>query len=221
MSQEMHGEHPASSEPSMQVSSSTADDSASDARPSAATPRILSPEAHEQLMRAMEQKEMHVSRMARKAGHANAEDMWQRVIIAYHARLLNHGPVEHLDSYLNRCVTNELSKLRTSIDVLIGDQALDLTQADDPHVANVVYYNHDLIEAVRGIRKSGVLNKRELDVWVLGQILGEDNKAVAEWLDPPSTRARVATIKWRALHKLNRAWNAGEFKHLGFEPPRD
>ncbi|MFE2534214.1 hypothetical protein [Streptomyces sp. NPDC059371] len=223
MPEEMHGDRPASSEPSTRTSSSEDGASASNAQPSADTPRVLSDEAREQLTRAMEQKNMHIGRMSKKVGRPMAEDMWQKILLEFHTRLLNHGPVDRLDSYINRCVTNMLSKLRTTIEVVIGDENLELIArqaADDPQIANVFYYNHELIEAVHGIRKSDILTKREADVYVLGQILGEDNNVIAEWLDPPGTAARVATIKWRAMRKVQRAWREGKFTHLGYEPPR-
>ncbi|QKZ23819.1 hypothetical protein [Streptomyces chartreusis] len=188
------------------------------------TPRVLSDQAREQLGRAMDQQHLHIGRMAKKAGRPNAEDMWQKIIISFEKVLRSHGPVDHLESYLNRCVTNELSKLRATIDVLVGDEKLDFLRAkslSDPQLEGILTYNRDLIEAVEGIRASGVLSKREADVYVLAQVLGEENAVVAVWLDPPTTEAAVATLKWKAMRKVKKARRDGKFEHLGFHPPRE
>ncbi|MER7978305.1 hypothetical protein [Streptomyces sp. NPDC095817] len=121
-------------------------------------------------------------------------------------------------------MTNELSKLRATIEVLVGDEKLDYLRTkslSDPQLDGILTYNHDLIEAVQGIRASGVLTKREADVYVLAQVLGEENTVVAQWLEPPTTARAVATLKWKAMRKVNKAWRAGQFEHLGFHPPRE
>ncbi|MFG1663774.1 hypothetical protein [Streptomyces sp. Y7] len=162
--------------------------------------------------------------MAKKAGRARAEDMWQKVLISFERTLQSQGPVEHLESYLNRCVTNELSKLRATIEVLVGEEKLEILRAksvSDPQLDGILSYNHELIETVQGIRDSGVLSKREADVYVLAQVLGEENAVVAEWLEPPTTSAAVATLKWKAMRKVRKAWREGKFRHLGFPPPRE
>lgn len=146
-------------------------------------PCVLSDQAREQLTQAMAQQGIHIGRMAKKAGRSRAEDMWQKIIIGFESALRSKGPVQHLESYLNRCVTNELSKLRATIEVLVGDEKLDFLRAkslSDPQLDSILSYNHDLIEAVQGIRASGVLSKREADVYVLAQVLGEENSVVAE-----------------------------------------
>jgi DNA-directed RNA polymerase specialized sigma24 family protein len=193
------------------------------ANASTGSPRVLSEKAREQLAQAMDHKGFHIKRMAKKAGRSRAEDMWQKIIISFENVLRNQGPVEHLESYLNRCVTNELSKLRATIEVVVGDETLDLLRAksmSDPQLDSILSYNIDLIEAVQGIRASGVLSKREADVYVLAQVLGEENDVVAEWLDPPTTAAAVATLKWKAMRKVKKARREGKFRHLGFPPPR-
>lgn len=188
------------------------------------TPRVLSDKAREQLAQAMYYKGLHLKRMVKKAGRPRAEDMWQTIIISFEKVLRSKGPVDHLESYLNRCVTNELSKLRATIEVLVGTEKLDILRAKslgDPQLDGVLSYNHELIEAVQGIRDSGVLSKREADVFVLAQVLGEENDVIAEWLDPPTTAAAVATLKWKAMRKVKKARSEGKFRHLGFPPPRE
>lgn len=225
MSEAMHGgERPASPEQPALASSGVSQLTTSEAESSTDTLRVLSDEAREQLTRAMEQEGLHVGRMAKKAGRPMAEDMWQNIIISFHNRLLNHGPVDHLESYLNRCVTTQLSKLRDTIEVVVGDEELDVLRAQsqsDPQLDDILQYNRALIEAARGIRDVGILTDREADVYLLAQVLGEDNGVVAKWLDPPSTPARVATLKWKAVRKVNKARREGKLTHLGFDPPQD
>ncbi|MCZ4608855.1 hypothetical protein O3S80_34880 [Streptomyces sp. Lzd4kr] len=187
-------------------------------------PGGLSDTARAQLAAALEHSGLHIARMAKKAGRARAEDMWQKVLISFERTLQSQGPVEHLESYLNRCVTNELSKLRATIEVLVGEEKLEILRAksvSDPQLDGILSYNHELIETVQGIRDSGVLSKREADVYVLAQVLGEENAVVAEWLEPPTTTAAVATLKWKAMRKVRKAWREGKFRHLGFPPPRE
>ncbi|WP_221355412.1 hypothetical protein [Streptomyces beigongshangae] len=196
----------------------------SDTDVSTVTAPVMSAEAREQLKQAIEQGPLHLGRMTKQVGRMQAEDMWQKIVISFERVLTNKGPVEHLEKYLNRCVTNKLSKLRATIEVLVGDEKLDYLQAkslSDPQLNGILSYNHDLIEAVQGIRSSGVLSKREADVYVLTQVLGEENSVVAEWLDPPTTARAVATLKWKAMRKVKKAWQDGKFEHLGFHPPRE
>ncbi|MGW6533440.1 hypothetical protein [Streptomyces venezuelae] len=158
--------------------------------------------------------------MAKKVGPELADEMWANVLRGLNSRLANRGPVDDLDKYLNRCVTNQLSKLRTTIEILVGDDALVALRAREGQASEAFRLNHELIETVQGIRAQGILTPREMDVFVLGQVLGEDNKVVAEWLDPPATARSVGTLKWRANRKINKAWRAGRLAHLGFDPPK-
>ncbi|MET8683912.1 hypothetical protein ABZV77_06810 [Streptomyces sp. NPDC004732] len=184
--------------------------------------RELSPDARDQLLRATEQAGMHLGRMAKRAGPELADDMWGNVLLGLHSRLVSRGPVEDLDKYLNRCVTNQLCKLRATVEVLVGDETLAVLRArqGDHLTGEVVRLNHELIETVRGIRALDLLTPRQMAVFVLGQILGEDNRMIAEWLDPPTTARAVATLKWRANREINKAWRDGRLAHLGFDPPR-
>ncbi|MEU5777333.1 hypothetical protein ABZ819_29035 [Streptomyces venezuelae] len=182
--------------------------------------RKLSPAALDQLVRATEQAGLHRGRMAKKVGPELADEMWANVLRGLNSRLANRGPVDDLDKYLNRCVTNQLSKLRTTIEILVGDDALVALRAREGQASEAFRLNHELIETVQGIRAQGILTPREMDVFVLGQVLGEDNKVVAEWLDPPATARSVGTLKWRANRKINKAWRAGRLAHLGFDPPK-
>ncbi|MBO8202683.1 hypothetical protein JW613_31045 [Streptomyces smyrnaeus] len=217
MPEEMRGESSASSDLPVQTSTPAADAEASvDVLPG------HSNETREQLAIAFEQSGMHIARMARKAGWQMAEDMWQSILAGLERRLVRHGPVENLDPYLNSCVTKALSKLRTAIEVLVGDEHLDALrqrQYTDPQLDSMLQLNTELVEAARGVIESGVLTKREAHVYVLAQVLGEDNAAVAEWLNPPTTVKAVTQMKYKAVRKVNRAYRQGKFRHLGYEPP--
>ncbi|MFE2374728.1 hypothetical protein [Streptomyces sp. NPDC059398] len=176
----------------------------------------LSPECHEQVRRAVEQRALHHGRMAKKAGHTLAEDMWSNIMLSLHTRLVNRGPVEHLDSYLNACVTNQVSSLRATIEILVGDENPEL-HVGDPNIGEVLELNHELFELVKGIRALGFLTQEEADVFVLFQVLGEDSKTVAEWLAPGTDPKRATRIRRRAVKKVNRAYKDGILADLGYD----
>jgi hypothetical protein len=222
MPEEMRGASSASLEPPVRTMSEEGELAAVEAGTSAETPRRHSDETRQQLARAVAQSERHIARMAQKAGWSMAEDMWQKILTSLERRLVRHGPVEDLDPYLNGCVTNELSKLRAAIEVLVGDETLDVLrqrQHSDHQLGSVLLHNAELVEAARGVIESGVLSKQEAQVYVLAQVLGQDNAVVAEWLDPPTTVGAVAQAKYRAVRKVNKAYRQGRFRHLGYEPP--
>ncbi|WP_033328668.1 hypothetical protein [Streptomyces yerevanensis] len=224
MPEEMHGASgPASTERPMRMASPSVEDrlNTAVATAAAATMPVLTPEAHKQLVRAMEQESLHRGRMAKKAGVQLAGTMWSNVVTGLHQRLLNLGPVDNLDAYLNRSVTNQLSKLRTTVEVLVGDETLDVLreQNGDPNLGQVLELNHELIDIVKGIRVAGILTPREMDVYVLCQILGEDNETVGLWLEPPTNKNSVASLKCKAMKKVKKAWRAGKLEHLGYPPP--
>lgn len=189
-------------------------------RPSRGTGGELSRRAQEQLVRAMEQKELHRGRMAKKAGRDLADDMWANIMVSLHVRLGNLGPVEHLDPYLNSCVSNQLRKLRATVEILVGDESLALLKGD-PDFGEALELNHELIELVRNIRASGVLKPAEADVFVLSQVVGQDLDTIGQWLDPPTTSRAVARIRRRAVKKVNRAYHEGKFADLGYGPTRE
>ncbi|MFE5731453.1 hypothetical protein ACFQ7A_11200 [Streptomyces sp. NPDC056528] len=223
MPEEMRGASSASLEPPVRTTSEGDEPTASGDETSADAPREHSDETHEQLARAVEQSGMHIARMAKKAGRPMAEDMWQQILVGLERRLLRRGPVEELDPYLNSCVTKALSRLRTTIEVLVGDETLDALrqrQHGDEQLDSVLLHNTELFEAARGVIESGLLTPQEAQVYVLAQVLGEDNAVVAEWVDPPTTVKAVAQAKYRAVRKVNKAYRQGRFRHLGYEPPR-
>ncbi|WP_406136967.1 hypothetical protein [Streptomyces sp. NBC_01089] len=217
MPEEMRGESSASLETPVRTTTEEREPIA------AGAPRGHSDETRDQLARAVEQSGRHVARMARKAGRPMAEDMWQKILVGLERRLVRHGPVDDLDPYLNSCVTKALGRLRAAIEVLVGDETLDVLrqrQHDDQQLDSMMLHNTELVEAARGVIESGVLTRQEAQVYVVAQVLGEDNAVVAEWLDPPTTVRAVAQAKYRAVRKVNRAYRQGKFRHLGYEPPR-
>lgn len=217
MPEEMRGESSASLETPVRTTTEEREPTA------AGAPREHSDETRDQLARAVEQSGRHVARMARKAGRPMAEDMWQKILVGLERRLVRHGPVDDLDPYLNSCVTKALGGLRAAIEVLVGDETLDVLrqrQHDDQQLDSMMLHNTELVEAARGVIESGVLTRQEAQVYVVAQVLGEDNAVVAEWLDPPTTVRAVAQAKYRAVRKVNRAYRQGKFRHLGYEPPR-
>jgi hypothetical protein len=222
MPEEMRGASSASLDPPARTMSEEDELATVEAETSAETPRGHSDETRQQLARAVEQSGRHIARMAQKAGWSMAEDMWQKILTSLERRLVRHGLVEDLDPYLNSCVTKELSKLRAAIEVLVGDETLDVLrqrQYSNQQLDSMLLHNAELVEAARGVIESGVLTKQEAQVYVLAQVLGENNAVVAEWLDPPTTVRAVAQAKHRAVRKVNKAYRQGKFRHLGYEPP--
>ncbi|MFE2693694.1 hypothetical protein [Streptomyces mirabilis] len=188
---------------------------------SATSPRVLSPEARLQLDRALEQEGLHRGRMAQSAGRHQAEEMWANIAKGVYLRLLNQGPVDNLDAYLNRCVTNQLSTLRTVVEVLVEDTDLELLgeRRGEPQYGQAVDLNHELIDAIKGVRSLGILTSREMEVYIMCQAFQMENEQIAQWLEPPTTKAAVASLRYKALKKVNKAWRAGKMAHLGFDTP--